>query len=734
MTSTTASELDPVPERGSTVICIPVAVAGERTLATIRAVLEHSDPAVPILLAGAPASIERLAGGLSAEQWNERLSSLAVDDVGGLTEAVNQAMRAAHPADLALVAPGCVVTTEWLERMREAATSDSVVASATALSIGRAGVELFAAEPGSPAIEQAAREVRDSALRLRPRIATMGPGCVYVRRAAWDLAGPLDGELGPESAVGPDGAVGREGELGLDGALEAMARRLTGLGLIHVAADDVLVAGRSGEHEGTCAEDESPALRRSLDRARTTLRGLSVTIDGRSLTAKVGGTQTYAIELILALAREPDLTVRVLIAPDISQRARDALASAPGIELLTYEQAIGGAPLSDVVHRPQQVFTPDDMVLLRLVGRRVVVGQQDLIAYHNLSYHPDVDIWHAYRRTTRLALAGADQVVFFSEHARRDALCEDLVAERRAHVVGIGADTLEPDGPLGEPPCALVTGEPFLLCLGAGYAHKNRPFAIELLRALREQGWGGRLVLCGARVAHGSSREREAELLASDAELARLVVDLGPVDEAGKRWLYSHARALLYPTLYEGFGLIPLEAARAGLPCLFAAQASLAELAPEAATLVPWDATASARAVLPLLSDGPARETHLARLGSHSVPSWTEVAGALRAVYEQALAAPPAEAAPRVWEELGREQYIVRLDEDIAKLKLTAQEYQDAYHALSERVDFGLPLIDRGGLLSKAEQRGLMRIASRRGMGALALAPFGLLGRGEDHT
>ncbi|MGA7703357.1 MAG: hypothetical protein WB998_00510, partial [Solirubrobacteraceae bacterium] len=103
-------------------------------------------------------------------------------------------------------------------------------------------------------------------------------------------------------------------------------------------------------------------------------------------------------------------------------------------------------------------------------------------------------------------------------------------------------------------------------------------------------------------------------------------------------------------------------------------------------------------------------------------------------VYEQALVAPAAEAAPHVWEELDREQYIVRLDEDVAKLKLTAQEYQDAYHALSERVDFGLPLIDRGGLLSKAEQRGLMRVASRRGIGALALAPFGLLGRDEDRT
>jgi glycosyltransferase involved in cell wall biosynthesis len=771
MTSTTAFELDPVPERGSTVICIPVLAADERTLATVRSVVEHSDSAIPILLVGRVASIEKTVEGLPTELHLDRRPTRLVAQDGGETDAVNQAMRVSQPADIALVVPGCVVTAEWLESLREAATSDSVVASATALSIGGCGVELFGPEPndsgGLPTysgpkeamsaaelsrsgetVEQTARQVRGSSLRLRPRIARMGPGCVYIRRASWELAGPLDGDLG------------------LDVALEAMARRTMGLGLIHVAADDVLVFGLPGEQvpqgeqasahdelssvgerdalqavddpahgtgeqqvQETLADDESLPIRRSLNSARAALGGLSVTIDGRSLTASVGGTQTYVIELILALAREPELTVRVLIAPDISARATDALATAPGIELLTYEEAIRNATLTDVVHRPQQVFTPDDLALLRLVGRRIVVGQQDLIAYHNDTYHPSVEAWRAYRRTTRLALAEADQVVFFSDHARRDVLAEDLLSEQRAQVVGIGADTLEPQGPMSDPPGGVVAGEPFLLCLGADYAHKNRPFAIELLGALRELGWEGRLVLCGARVAHGSSRERETEILARDPKLARFVVDLGPVDEPGKRWLYAHACALLYPTLYEGFGLIPLEAARAGLPCLFAAQASLREVAPDAATLIPWDAHASARAVLTLLSEGGAREEHLARLRSHSVPGWGEVAGALRAVYEQALRAPPSAAKPRVWQELDREEYIVKLDEDIAKLKLTAQEYQDAYHSLNARVASGLPLIDEGGLLSKAQQRGLMRIAGRGRLGAVLLAPLGPLGR-----
>ncbi len=736
-------------DRGSVVVCVPVDRAGAQALASVRSVLEHSGTSTPVILTGPSASLEQLIELLDVEAGYRTILGL-MSQPGTEVSALNAAIRASAPSDVALVVPGIRVTSGWLECLRAAAASDSTVASATPLSLGAGGVELWGdpreevarrrlreAEEASVGreqetpgvVEESAVRVRRGALILYPRIATIGPGCAYICRTALELAGLLD----ESQALGE--------------ALMDLAVCTTALGMVHVAADDVLVEGLPERHEspegsgtpsdrvGSCvqetiANDEQGPLRRSINRARTALGGkLSVTIDGRALNATVGGTQTYIIELILALARGRDVAVRALVPPDLSQRAGDALASVPDVELLSYEQALEGPPLTDVVHRPQQVFTADDLTLLRLVGERVVIGQQDLVAYHNHSYHPDIDSWRAYRRTTRLALAGADQVVFFSEHARHDALAEDLLPEGRSHVVGIGADALEAPGSPGRPPEGLLVGEPFLLCLGADYAHKNRPFAIGLLGALRKLGWSGRLVLAGAHVSHGSSREREQKLLSDAPELAAYVLDLGPVEEPGRIWLYAHARALLYPTLYEGFGLLPLEAARVGLPCLFAAQASLSEIAGDAATLVPWDAQASAVAVLPLLSDGPARDSHLARLRSLSTPSWSEVAHQLVVVYEYALAAPPSEAAPRAWQELDRENYIVRLDHDISHLKQIAQEYQDAYHSLEARVSAGLPLIDENGLLSPAQQRGLMRVAAHSRLGALVIAPLGLLGR-----
>lgn len=696
--------------------------------------LEYTAAATPLLLAGGIGQIESLAGGLGARIGERLVLALACDPASGASHSVNVAAGASFPGDLVVVAPGVRVAANWLERLSRAATSDSTVATATPLSIGAGGMELFAEDHAGQTPHELSRDGRQAddlgaGGALFPRIASVGPGCAYIRRSLLDLVGPLDETLP------------------LEAALARLAMRAIAAGMVHVTADDVLVKGLNGEPgpstidgetalapvdaevRETLVLDERTRLQRAMAVARTALRGLSVTIDGRALTNTFGGTQTYIIELILALAHHTDVTLRVLIPPDLSQRAATAFATVTDLELVTHEQVVEGLPLTDVVHRPQPAFTADDVTLLRLVGKRVVIGQLDLIAYHNYSYHRDIDHWRAYRRTTRLALGAADQVVFFSEHARRDALSEDLLPEERSHVVGIGVDGLESTRSAAGPPDGVLPDDSFLLCLGADYTHKNRCFAIELLGALRDSGWTGTLVLAGSHVPFGSSRQGERELLARRSDLMPFVHDLGTVEESSKQWLLEHARALLYPTLYEGFGLLPLEAARAGLPCLFAPQASLSELAGRAATLVAWDAVASALAVLPLLSDGPARAAHLARLNALEVPTWDETARRLLGVYERALATPPPEAAPRVWQELDREDYVVRLDQDLSNVKTIAEEYQAAYQALSARVATGLPLIDRGGLLSEDQQRGLMRVASRRSVGSALLAPLGWLGR-----
>ena len=211
-----------------------------------------------------------------------------------------------------------------------------------------------------------------------------------------------------------------------------------------------------------------------------------------------------------------------------------------------------------------------------------MLTQQDLIAFHNPAYFPTRPAWEGYRRLTRIALSAADRVLFFSAHARDDALAEELVDGDRASVVHLGVDH-SASTESAPPPARRGSRRTRSSCASARtILHKNRVFALRLLKAL---GQGGadttRLVFAGPSVAHGSSRPQEARFLAAHPALANRVRDLGPVSEAEKHWLYGRAALVVYPTVVEGFGLVPFEAAAHDVPCLWAPGSSLSELLPD---------------------------------------------------------------------------------------------------------------------------------------------------------
>ena len=144
----------------------------------------------------------------------------------------------------------------------------------------------------------------------------------------------------------------------------------------------------------------------------------------------------------------------------------------------------------------------------------------------------------------------------------------------------------------GPAPTRPATGERledggFVLCLGVDFLHKNRHFALRTVaEMLREKGWNGQLVFAGPHASPGSSGGEERRYLDANPDVAGVTVDLGTVSEGEKRWLLQNASLVMAPSVYEGFGLIPFEAAAAGVPCLFAAQASLAEVLPEEVALM----------------------------------------------------------------------------------------------------------------------------------------------------
>jgi glycosyltransferase involved in cell wall biosynthesis len=566
---------------------------------------------------------------MRGDAWSHRVFYIRRPLNGGFIETANTGLEAAAPADVVLLNSDCIVADGWLEGLRSAVQGDLRIATATALT--NAGTIVSVPERNHPRAQlpmdltpdAAAAVIRGQSLRLHPDLPTCVGHCVYVRRSALELVGGLDPAFSP----------GYEEEV--DFSQRCLIR-----GMRHVLADEVFVYHRHAGSFGSTEEVErlrwdhhvlvsrrypyydpwveevtgarASPLARALGTATEAMRGLSATIDGRGLASLASGTATTTLELILALDAHADVRLRVLVDDELDGHVNEILLARPHIELLHESRAQAGAVTpTDVVHRPHQVSRPEDIPLLRALGGRLIVTQLDHIALRNPDYFGTYEEWLRYRRITQASLAVADQVVFISQHVAQEGQALGLVDPERVTVIRPSTEpALAPERAAPTPPpAASEIGErPFLLVLGSDFRHKNRPFALALLEALVNDGWDGMLVLAGIRVSAGSSAGEEAAFLAARPQLARRALEVGAVSEEEKRWLLERCAAVLYPTLSEGFGLIPFEAARAGVPCLFAAHTSLADQLPaELATLVPWSAPESAPRVARVLADAQVR-------------------------------------------------------------------------------------------------------------------------------
>jgi glycosyltransferase involved in cell wall biosynthesis len=170
--------------------------------------------------------------------------------------------------------------------------------------------------------------------------------------------------------------------------------------------------------------------------------------------------------------------------------------------------------------------------------------------------------------------------------------------------------------PAGEP------REPFLLYPARPWPHKNHTRLYDAFARLRRDRPGLRLVLTGG--GHGNDFPEGVE--------ARGNVSL---DELVS--LYRRAAALVFPSLYEGFGLPPLEAMACGCPVACSAAASLPEICGDAARYFPPDDPAEmAAAVEDVLADPEGWSAMgIARAAGFT---WERSAAAHEDVYRELLA------------------------------------------------------------------------------------------------
>ncbi len=176
--------------------------------------------------------------------------------------------------------------------------------------------------------------------------------------------------------------------------------------------------------------------------------------------------------------------------------------------------------------------------------------------------------------------------------------------------------------------------QPYVLFVGVLQPRKNLPRAIRAFSAVRKaENLPHRLVIVGKRGWRRGPTERAIKAAGEDVQ------PLGYVPDPDLPGLYAAAQALLFPSLYEGFGIPLLEAFACGTPVISSDVSAIPEVAGDAALLVdPRDEAAITEALVRVLSDQELCEELAARgrarLGQFD---WLETARRTVAGYARAV-------------------------------------------------------------------------------------------------
>jgi glycosyltransferase involved in cell wall biosynthesis len=240
-------------------------------------------------------------------------------------------------------------------------------------------------------------------------------------------------------------------------------------------------------------------------------------------------------------------------------------------------------------------------------------------------------------RSARAAMArSAHRVVAISESTRRDAIELMGVAPERVRVVPNGLDPrfLEPVSPqaIAGLKDRLDLVRPYVLFLSSGDPRKGLAEACAAFQRASSRTLAGFDL-----VVAGELPDRARDLLPSAGDPDRVRV-LGLVGDTELRLLMSGARALLFASRYEGFGLPLLEAFACQCPVVACDNSSIPEVAGDAAVLVPTGDAEALAAGLELLETDSALRSTLVERGTRRCRefTWERAARLMIQVYREA--------------------------------------------------------------------------------------------------
>lgn len=353
----------------------------------------------------------------------------------------------------------------------------------------------------------------------------------------------------------------------------------------------------------------------------------AIFINGKFLCQATTGAQRFAMEIVLALdallssdsdceSDEFSLLIPSGVVENLPVFKHIRIVELVGFKSHLWEQITlplfvrgsylinlsGSAPL----FKRKQLFTIFDSAIFDFPG----------------AYTRSFLAW--YRLLFRVQARFANSLVTLSKYSR-GRLCTQLgVDEDRFGIIPCGVDhiyrVVPDESVLGK--FDLYSGG-YLLAVGSANPSKNFAALIEAFSALKDD-QGIRLVVAG-----GSN----SAVFADEENTVDLrIVRTGRVDDAQLIALYRHARAFVFPSLYEGFGIPPLEAMACGCPVIASNATSIPEVCGDAVGYFDPSSTSSMQdAIERVIADGYWRST-LEFAGKRKVTEYTWEAAARQLV------------------------------------------------------------------------------------------------------
>jgi glycosyltransferase involved in cell wall biosynthesis len=349
----------------------------------------------------------------------------------------------------------------------------------------------------------------------------------------------------------------------------------------------------------------------------------SLVVNCRFLTRPVTGVERFAYEIATRLV-ESVADITLLAPPDIPAGTRLA-----GKEVQPVGRLHGH--LWEQISLPLYLRSLGSPTLIDLANTGPVLWPEQVYTLHDVAFITQPDSYRLMFRLAYRVIAGT-------------------LVRRAAHVVTVSSFSRDeihrvfrrPDVPIDIVPNAVSTfvsepgsldvrsleGGEYFLAVGSAAPHKNTATLVDAYALLRRQMVNPPLLAIVGGESRGFNRVTAGDGVAG-------VVELGRVSDEQLARLYARAVAFVYPSLYEGFGIPPLEAQAAGTPVVVSRRRPFTDLIEESGALWcdPEDA-ASIASALEQVARSPELRKQLAENGMENASrySWDDSARRLLAI------------------------------------------------------------------------------------------------------